>query len=87
MCGGNLYRFVSFQSFGYIHFAYLILIVCPSMYIRLVGGCGGQHPLAAVEAMLSVPRAEPGKAEHRALRPGRMPLMKVAPCDRKLSMG
>ena len=53
MCGGNLYRSVSFQSFGYIHFAYLILIVCPSMYIRLVGGCGGQHPLAALEAMLS----------------------------------
>ena len=53
MCGGNLYRFVSFQSFGYIHFAYFILIVCPSMYIRLVGGCGGQHPLAAVDAMLS----------------------------------
>ena len=53
MCGGNLYRFVSFQSFGYIYFSFSFLIFRSSIYIRLVGGCGGQHPLAAVDAMLS----------------------------------
>ena len=47
MCGGNLYRSVSFQSFGYDYFLRLFLILCSSAHIRLIGGCGGQHPLAA----------------------------------------
>ena len=53
MSGGNLYRSVSFQSFGYIYFSCSFLIFRSSINIRLVGGCGGQHPLAALEAMLS----------------------------------
>ena len=86
MSGGNLYRSVSFQSFGYIHFSCLFLI--SFLYIHQArrwmrwaaspSSCG---------RYAVIPRAEPGQAEHRALRPGRMPLMKVAPCDRRLSMG
>ena len=52
MCGGNLYRFVSFQSFGHIDLIYFLLIVHSYMFIRIIGGCGGQHPLASVDAML-----------------------------------
>ena len=47
MCGGNLYRSVSFQYCGYISFSCSCLIFRSSINIRLVGGCGGQHPLAA----------------------------------------
>ena len=42
LSGGNLYRSISLQSFGYIYLSCFILIRCISMFYRTVGGHGGQ---------------------------------------------